>query len=101
MEFRASSETKMDNLSDTLLKHKSSSDFKLTELENRLILDESEYNKLRMNTKATVRTEIEKLASLSAVTKDEFIRVNSYIDVNFKLIKLLMEDSMINHLLLE
>jgi hypothetical protein len=38
---------------------------------------------------------------LSDSTKEEFSRVNAYIDINFKMIQMLLEDSMINHLLLE
>ena len=59
-------------------------------------LDESEYNKLRQTTKASVRNEVEKLERITGNTKDEFQRVNSYLDANHKLITLLLEDSMIN-----
>ena len=38
---------------------------------------------------------------MTSTTKDEFMRVNAYLDTNHKLINLLLEDSMINQLLLE
>ena len=41
------------------------------------------------------------MEKITANTKDEFQRVNSYLDANHKLITLLLEDSMINQLLLE
>ena len=41
------------------------------------------------------------MEKITGNTKDEFQRVNSYLDANHKLITLLLEDSMINQLLLE
>jgi hypothetical protein len=93
--------SKLETFTESVSKKMVQNTFLIDALDKQLHNDESEYMKLKQSTKASVRNEIEKLSDLTGSTKDEFKRVNSYLDINHKMITLLLEDNMINHLLLE
>lgn len=66
------------------------------DLSHHIKSEENELRKLKQSTKNEIRAEIEMIQEKAGKTEFEFKRINSYIESNTALMKLLVEDCMMN-----
>ena len=75
--------------------------FRVETLEQYIKGESESFTKTKMQMKTELRIELAKLDGLQTRVKDDFKRLNSYVHLNTKLFKILIEDSMISQMMAE
>ena len=75
--------------------YKRDCNFRITTLEDYIKNESDGFTKVKLQMKAELSVELKKLNVLSARVQDDFKRINSYMELNTQLTKIMLEDNMI------